>query len=179
MDWAGFFGRRTPKVLVILGAITIALLVTLRIVVSLSPPREQTFSKDGFTITLTEDFYEKNYMHHIAYYESKTAMVSVVKDYFSALAEFGVSGDTSPREYADLIIEVNNIQSESAEKNDLVIFEYTETVSETEFSYLAVVFPGDEAFWLVQFCSESENFEKMTDDFFKWADSVRIDMTGA
>lgn len=134
---------------------------------SLLQPKDKDFSVDGMTITLTDRFTEKSYVSMNAYYESPTAIVSVIKEDFAGT-------NYTMTEYAELVMQVNGLDSviTVSTQNTYASFSYEKEVSGKEFSYYATCHKSEEAYWLIQFGCTSDNYEKLLPDFEKWASSV-------
>ena len=141
-------------------------------IASQSNPKE--FSKAGMTITLTDAFQEKELAAYAAYYESKTALVFVVKEDFSVFEQAGIPTDISLQEYAKIVAEANNSDWNIKEKDGFTCFEFDENKNGKDYSYFAVVLRGNDAYWLIQFACETKNYSHFSEDFMKWAKSVKV-----
>ena len=130
------------------------------------------FSKEGLTITLTEDFKEQNDKSYTAYYLSDTVAVYALREEFELFEGGDVEVDLPY--YMDLVIEANGLDSKPQEKNDLLYFVFEKEVKDNDFTYYAFVYEGSDAFWLVQFCCETKNAEKLEDTIFQYAKSVKV-----
>ena len=154
----------------------VSFLITMQIVNQpLKGTKEKVFSKAGMEITLTEDFYEKDMAAYTAYYESKTSIVLSIKEEFTIFENAGISTDISLREYAEMVL-TNNVKNniEVTEKDGLTFFEFDKTANGKDFTYFAVVFRGDDAYWLFQFACETKNYDKLSKDFIAYAKSVKL-----
>ena len=89
---------------------------------------EKTFTKAGLSITLTAGFTEKEMMSKTAYYESKSAIVTVLKEEFSLFESVNISTDISLREYAQLVITQNMLEAEPEEREEPKTVEIFEPV---------------------------------------------------
>ena len=139
---------------------------------------EKTFEKAGMQITLTSSFYEKELVSQTAYYESRTALVTCLKEEFSSVP--GVSS-YSLSEYTDAVKSANKLQSEvqTREGKDYLYFTYEKTVSGNDYFYLATTHKADDAFWLIQFACFTSQKDNKTETFLKWADTVTFGNTVA
>ena len=125
--------------------------------------KPKVFSKAGMSITLTEAFTEKVNEEMTAYYESKYVIATCLKEEY---ASFGITEDfMTLDEYADTVIEVNNITADVVNEDDLTYFRYDKTVEGGDASYLGFVYKTSDAFWLIQFGCETKFFEKDTELF--------------
>lgn len=140
----------------------------------LSEPEEKQFSKEGATITLTDEFTEKDLVSQTAYYESMDSIVVMLKEEFTLFEEAGYE-DMTLSEYADLVIQANSLSAERKEEEGLTCFTYEKEQNGKNFEYYATVFKGPDAYWLIQFACETKNFDDFLPDFQKWANSVTFE----
>jgi len=167
--------KKLPSIVVIAVVVIASFGVTTFINVNAQgEPREKAFSKAGMTITLNDSFVEKELVAYTAYFESKTTAVLVVKEEFYFLEQLGLPTDISLYEYGKKVGENNYLEYDVTIKDGLAFSEFNNTVNGKDFSYLAVFFRGDDAYWVVQFTCESKNYGKYSGDFFKWAKSVEV-----
>ena len=105
----------------------------------LSEPEEKEFSKEGATITLTDEFTEKDLVSQTAYYESMDSIVVMLKEEFTLFEEAGYE-DMTLSEYADLVIQANSLSAERKEEEGLTCFTYEKEQNGKNFEYYATVF---------------------------------------
>ena len=161
-----------------------SIILTLLLVVSCSACAKgepKTFSDDGISVTLTDEFEKKSIDgHHTLYYESKDAVVIVTKESFGLFSGTQISQYSHLSEYTKLVQTNNQLTAEVAVTEKYEYFTYEREV-ETEvlfisktrhFTYLAVTYKSSSAFWLVQFACESDDFDSKKAEFFAYADSV-------
>lgn len=132
--------------------------------------KEKTFSKSGMSITLTEDFVEKDRISFTSTYESDDIIVTTLKEEKSLLGDMSVDLDG----YTKLVIKANNLTNLPQHKDGLTYFEYEKEASGKEFHYYAFTFEGEDAYWLIQFACEQKNHEKLEETIFKYAKSVKV-----
>ena len=132
--------------------------------------KEKTFSKSGMSITLTEDFVEKDRITFTSTYESDDIIVTTLKEEKSLLGDMSVDLDG----YTKLVIKANNLTNLPQHKDGLTYFEYEKEASGKEFHYYAFTFEGEDAYWLIQFACEQKNHEKLEETIFKYAKSVKV-----
>ena len=77
-------------------------------------------------------------------------------------------------EYAKLVITANSLTATAAEEDGLVYFTYEKSNNGKDYKYYATVFKGTDAYWLIQFACEVDDFDKFLPDFQKWAKSVKF-----
>lgn len=136
--------------------------------------KEKTFSKAGMSITLTDQFAEKDIVTYTATYQSNRYLVFALKEEFSLFEDAGLSADMSLEEYADLIAYNNGIEMELKEQQGVTYFEYEKTANGKELSYFAVIARGADAYWLIQFACEEEDYAKSQELFLKWAKTIQV-----
>lgn len=137
--------------------------------------KEKIFTKTGMTIALTEAFTEKEHAALTAYYESQKLIVTVLKEDFTALRSVGLSSDLTLAEYAGLVIAANSIDSEAQEQDGLMFFTYDREAAGEFYTYFASVYKGSDAFWLVRFSCESNDYDALKEQIVKFAHTVKVD----
>lgn len=137
----------------------------------------KTYSKSGFSITMSDDFVEKELVAYTYYLESTTAIMTALKEDFSTFEAVGVSTDISLKEYAELIVTANALDSntEITESDGLTYFTYEKDVSGKSFFYVCYVFKGSNAFWSMNLACETSNKDEFTPKFNEWAKSVTVE----
>lgn len=157
-----------------------ALILTIAIVLfngcTMSPAAEKEFLKAGLAITLNTNFSESDAGDYTAIYESNkdNAVVIILKEDFSLFEIAGISTDISLNEYAQLTVDASGKNSIVEAKDGLTYFTHESTVDGVKYSYLAVVYRGSDAYWLVQFSTYSKDFDGLVDTFTKWAKTVSV-----
>lgn len=127
----------------------------------------ETYTKENFQITLTENFKEVEQSGWFAAYESKTAMVFILREAEELI------GDMTVEEYGDLVLEANGMTDFKMTKaEDYVWVDYTDTPEEQEIYYMVACFRGEDAYWVINFATPAVNREDYREIFFDWADSV-------
>lgn len=58
-------------------------------------------------------------------------------------------------------------QQQPAEEDGLVYFTYEKSNNGKDYKYYATVFKGTDAYWLIQFACEVDDFDKFLPDFQK------------
>ena len=154
---------------------TAILLLILAVLYSFSGCSENmhTFEKDGMSITLSDDFKEKQ-SNNTACYESSNAVVLVKKEGFAAMSDAGLSPDISAAEYSELVAKSNGLDVSVTEENEIVYFEYNMDTDFGNFKYFACVYKGSDAFWLIQFSCSADIYDDVKDEFFTFAQSVKV-----
>lgn len=139
--------------------------------------KPKDFSKAGMTITLTDDFQEKEIVSQTATYYTDEYMVVALKEEFSLFQQAGLQTDITLEDYAGLIRQNNGILSTSSavsEEDGVTYFKYEKEVNGKNISYMATVFKGSDAYWLIQFACETQYFEQSSAQFLKWAKTAKF-----
>ncbi len=161
------------KKLVPVFAAVIAVVVAIAAVYSYLNPysTEKVFAKAGFTITLTEGFQERTDISFTNIYESQEIGIYTIKEelsYFEGL-------DFTLEDYAELIMEVNEIDSRVETHEGLTAFLYDSEERGKKYQWVAVVYQGSDAYWFVQFVCDREDFAKLEPTIWRYAKSVVVD----
>lgn len=132
---------------------------------------DKTFETSGMQITLTSAFYEKEYVSMTAYYESRDAIVTVLKEEFGLVDGFG---NYTLSQYTDTVLSANNLSAsvQTREGKEYQYFTYERSASGKNFYYLATTHKSSDAFWLIQFACVVSDKDKYTDKFLGWADTI-------
>ena len=156
------------KLLTILCAVLFVLGVT-----GCFAPKEKTFSVAGMSIVLTDSFAEKEYISYTSYYTSQDMLVITLKEDKATFSQAGISfANTDLMEYADMVIRANGLTVTPTQDEKFTSFVYDKTVSGKDYTYHAFVYKATDAFWLIQFATTQDDYEKMKEDIFKFAGSV-------
>ncbi len=142
-------------------------------------PKEKVFSKDGMSITLTDEFEEKEYYDFNAYYDTEEAQVYIMKEDFKLLEENDQDTNASLEEYAQSMMKSGSIDAEIKNEDGLTYFNFEKEFQDIDgkyipYKYYAVVYKSHDAYWLFQFACEEALYSKYEDIFIKWAKSVKF-----
>lgn len=135
-------------------------------------PKEKTFSSDEMTITLTNEFEKMESDKYIDVYESRKMVVFSSKEEF---ALFEGAENYTAKQYCDLTIQINNLDSSKTKTSDgLTYFEYDSVNPNTNktYHYFVYVYKTDDAFWMVQFALLKQNAYKYAPKIAKYAKSI-------
>lgn len=165
------------------GAIIITLVAVIGFVIGFlltsgafaSEPEEKVFIDEGLYIVLDDSFTKTNAEDFTLFYVSDDSAVIALREDFEATPQLkGLSLD----EYAQLVIDVNNLTDSEVKTTDdgLVYYEYDSLISETneKYKYYSFVYKSTDCFWLVQFSSLFENSESQKEQIFEWARTVKF-----
>ncbi len=134
----------------------------------------KTFSSDGMTITLTDEFKETHSEGYTVVYDSKKVAVFALRENFTLAEGFE---NISLKKYADSVIQANNYSSAKVKTVDgLTYFEHDFISPETNdtYNFFTYVYKTDDAFWVVQFATLSKNSEAYASKITEWAKSVKF-----
>ena len=138
--------------------------------------KERTYSSDGFTITMEDDFYEKELLTATVYYEGEKSALSVTREYFTDLEEIGINANSSLNDYGKLITTVNGIDNNFKILNDsITYYTYDKSISGKDFSYMVAITKGSDSFWLINLFCETKNKDTYFPKFEKWLQTVKVD----
>jgi hypothetical protein len=138
-------------------------------------PDPKDFSSNGMTITLTDEFVKTDVENYTVAYDSKNVAVFALKEAF-ALAD-GLQ-DYTLEQYGNLVLQNNNLSSSKIEdKEGLIGFEYEFTNPDTKdtYKYFSFVYKSNDAFWLVQFATLTENVDEYSSQIIEWAKTISFE----
>lgn len=138
-------------------------------------PDAKDFSSNGMSISLTDEFIKTDVENYTVAYDSKNVAVFALKEAF-ALAE-GFQNYTL-EQYGNLILRNNNLSASELQNLDgLTEFEYEFTNPNTKdtYTYFSFVYKADDAFWLVQFATLTENVDEYRAQILEWAKTVSFE----
>ena len=99
-------------------------------------------------------------------------MVLFLKEPFALMS--GLENYTLTQ-YANLVIQNNNVSATVMTEDGLTGFEYNATPDGTHtYQYDCFVFKTDDAFWLVQFAVKESKAERMDQTIEDWAASIEF-----
>lgn len=96
---------------------------------ALLEPEEKTFKDKVMSITLTDEFTEKDLVSATVYFESMDAIVTGLKEEFSTLEAAGLTKDSTVEDYAKAVTTNNQKDSEIKTEDGLTYFTYTSDVN--------------------------------------------------
>lgn len=142
---------------------------------ALLEPEKKTFTDKGMSITLTDDFTEKDLVSTTVYFESMDAVVTGLKEEFSTLEEAGLTKDSTVEDYAKAVAYNNKKEDEIKTEDGLTYFTYTSDVNGKTYFYIASMYKSNDAFWLFNFACDSSDQEQFENTFKTWAKSVKFE----
>ncbi len=138
-------------------------------------PGPKDFSSNGMNITLTDEFVKTDIENYTVAYDSKNVAVFALKEAF-ALAD-GLQ-DYTLEQYGNLVLQNNNLSASKLQNLEgLTEFEYEFTNPDTKdtYKYFSFVYKTDDAFWLVQFATLTENVDEYSSKIIEWAKTISFE----
>mgnify|MGYP002669826190 CR=1 FL=1 len=136
---------------------------------------KKVFSAEGMQITLTEAFSKSEMEGYTACFDSREVAVFVLKEPFS-LGE-GLN-ELSLDDYAQMVLEANSSKSadriEEIEGRPFMEYAFYNSDTKEEYTYLAAMYKGPDAFWMVQFSCRTGQYEQYRPFFLEWAKTVEL-----
>lgn len=141
------------------------------------PPAPQAFQTPGMTITLTEDFAQKDHASYAAYWDSPELVVLVSLEEYPLFENTDFSSATSTEEYAGLLWNANQYTGNVplVTENGLQYFDLERESNGNLFRYRIYVFKSAEGFWMVQFAAPTEQFASLEEQIRGYAASIVFD----
>lgn len=138
-------------------------------------PEPKDFSSNGMNITLTDEFVKTDVENYTVAYDSKNVAVFALKEAFTLADGFQ---DYTLEQYGNLVLQNNNLSSSKIEdKEGLIGFEYEFTNPNTKdtYKYFSFVYKSNDAFWLVQFATLTENVDEYSSKIIEWAKTISFE----
>lgn len=135
----------------------------------------KVFSEEGLQITLTDEFVQVDPNGYTVCYSTNKAVVLALKEEFFVME--GLE-DYSLEEYGKLVLENN--QADSGIKvqtaDGLTYFEYIyeDESTKVNYYYFCVVCKGTDAFWIVHFVSNLQDYGTLRPNFIQWAKTIEV-----
>lgn len=155
---------------VLIAALIIGVIVGLVIGFLSVLPEDKTFSSDGMTITLTDEFRKFNDDEYTAVYDSAKVAVFVSK--------VDATKEDSLAEFAEMLAVYSDLSPDSVKTADgLTYITYNNINSQNNvtYQYTAYLYQTDDAFWVVEFATDKKDADDYAKDITEWAKSVRFE----
>ena len=130
--------------------------------------KEKVFTAGPMSIALNESFEQQ---HIVGYY---AAYVSNSKNIAMFVTIDNIDKKYTVEEYAKRLINENFPDSTIKNDNGLTYFTYDKEHDGENITHFFYIYETDEAYWTVQFVTESKMVRKYSDDIAKWAGSVKF-----
>ena len=142
--------------------------------VSSQAVKEQSFSVEGMTITLTNEFTQINMAGFTAAFDAPDVALLALKESFAAAP--GAEA-LSLDEYIDIVIQANGIQG-AEKKNPEGLSGYSYSFTNPQdgktYRYLSFAYKTGDAFWLLQFVTAEESAGNYEAKIVGWAKTARF-----
>ena len=143
----------------------------------LFPAKEKQFTDNGITFTLTNKFYEKEFMGFQVSYLSMDAIFAANREEESLVRSAGIY---NLKGYIEAVLKLNGktatINSDVANSGETFYYvEYKSVVDGETFSYLLVVFEGEDHYYAINYGCRIKHFDKYEAQFKKWAKTITVE----
>ena len=130
----------------------------------------KTFTAEGMSITLNENFSKDAVDMFTACYSSGETAVLALKESFSLMD--GLENYTL-EQYGQLVLQTNGMTDFQLQTQDgITFFEYESETDQGTFYYLSTLHKGPDAFWMVQFACDVADADDYLPYFLQWAKSI-------
>lgn len=125
----------------------------------------------GIKMTLTDAFIETNLAGFDFTYGCEDVAVFGFADEFVLMD--GLE-DYSLKEYGELSVANNNLNSKVKKENGVIYYEYDSYVADegVTYCYLSAMYKAEDAFWTITFAVDEAQYEEYKPLFLEWASSV-------
>lgn len=139
---------------------------------AMNSEKPQKVTVGNMEMTLTTRFDRVSAPGFDAAFESGDVVVFVLRERFSLQPEMQ---DYSTEEYAKLVMQNNGHNGFVKMHNGMPYFDYDATGNDgVLYHYFVTVHKGPDSFWLVQFCVQRIDMDKLRSDIFEWASTVKF-----
>ena len=163
--------------LVLIAAVVIGMLAGyfgMTLVMNSTKNKAKTYVVDEMSITLTSGFSRTYKDGYVGAFGSKEVAVFISKEEVGS-HNIILSGFT-PEDYAEYIMQINNIDAEVTSEEGLVGFSFTAQGSDgNNYRYYAYVYKHESTHWMVQFSVKEGRASKYEDKIEAWAKSVAFE----
>lgn len=125
-------------------------------------------------IELTDGFEKKTSTKHKGYYLSKTMGIYIDEYQFDDFEDEEAAEAMEKDEFAEKLVELGEYGTEVELDKGLTSFTYEEELGGEDYTFYAVAYKSDDAFWLVTFFTRSESFEELKSTIRDYAWSVEF-----
>ena len=136
----------------------------------------KSFSAEGMSITLTDEFAENTVEGYTAFYEKQELAVLALKEDFSLIEGFEAY---TLEDYGELVLEANQFGDDVklATKDGVTYFtfDYENTAYNETYTYFSAIYKADDAFWMIQFMTFADDYEALLPEILEYAKSVKFE----
>ncbi|MBR2043059.1 MAG: hypothetical protein IJ946_01830 [Clostridia bacterium] len=142
--------------------------------------KDAVFTCQELSITLTEEFKETQIEGYTTCFDSADVAVFVLKEEFSLMVGFE---DYTLDQYADLVLQANKHRNPETVKIDglgnCIKYTFYNEELKQDYTYLAMLYKADTAFWMVQFTCKTEEYPQREAFFIERAKTVTFNTVTA
>ena len=133
--------------------------------------KAKTFNTNGLTIELTEAFKETERYDDSVVYKSKNIEILVERYEFENISQYELTLDA----YAYRMVNyAPGIYEKVLYEGDLPYHLSTREVNGESINYTKFFYKSEDAYWMVQFTCESDQYEDLKDAIFGYAATVKV-----
>lgn len=134
--------------------------------------QEKTFSSDGMSVTLTDEFEKIDVEQFTVSYACDEVVTYALKEQFSLMDGFE---NYTVRQYGELVMQINGLDPDDLQSKDgltYFVYQYTNPETNDTYQYYSYLYKAGDAFWTVQFVTLDKNAEKYASQIEAWANSI-------
>jgi hypothetical protein len=167
-------GKKAKNIVILL--IVVSLLIAARVGLRMflrgdfDKPSDKTFSKEDYSITLTDEFVEKEIAEISASYVSSDVGVFVMREPIESFDGTEYE-DATPEKYGELFIKANSLSAVVTNKDSYVTTNYI--TSDNQFNVQVYFFKGTKAYYVLQLENDLGDTSKHEKDFSKYVKSFK------
>ena len=168
--------NRNIGIIILIAAFAVGIVIGLFSSGLLSFASPETFERDGYSITLTNEFEQGASTDYgaVHVYESRDALVMISSEKFADYP--GLSSYTLTAYGEAWMDNVDpSTRSELYNADGLCYFDYTAQIDGDDYKYRNFAFKGKDAFWILTICTFADDFARAEEDIMEWATSFRAE----
>ena len=133
------------------------------------PAKDKTFTKDDFSITLTEDFKEDQRDEAYVSYQSNDVLIYVLRE------DYSYFDDITLEEYVELGLLANDQEGLEVYTGEGYLWcSYTDETDGEKYYNVVAFYEGKDAFWAIEFTTFKNKAKEYDSQFKQWAASVEV-----
>ena len=167
--------KNTKRGIIILVAAVVVGFVIGFLISYFERPDSKTFKLDmGMEITLTDEFEVDTEDYDLVVLASYDNLVTVYRYGFDE-SPIPTFPNLTHKEYGEFVIEIFELEDVDMKSKDGVwYFEYEDSYDGDDYYHIDMIYKGDDAFWSVEFTCFADEQNKWADQFWAWADTVKL-----
>jgi len=137
------------------------------------PAGYKEFEVDEMRLYLPSGFTEQQAQGYTKAFADATNLVLVLKEEKSAFGGYA----NSMEDYVQLVVKANEARgiTEAQYENGRPVFEYEYNSDTSSYKYYTSLYESEDAYWIVQFATETKNYDKLRASFVNMADIVTFE----